>query len=171
MNYTKHSDQRDDGGFDHYVVFGDVAPWDAPDEVCVKLATEQDADKLMSLLMSALTEQMPDECEELLLIAHMDGYYKGKQDGQKVPEGMQLVPLIPVDISVLVDAFLSWRLPDDFSPDSGISFVEPKDLYAGIENANELYWPTGTNLINADQVKLMIDHISKYALKAARGES
>jgi len=32
------------------------------------------------------------ECEELLLIAHMDGYYKGKQDGQKVPDGMQLVP-------------------------------------------------------------------------------
>jgi len=29
-----------------------------------------------------------DECEELLLIAHMDGYHKGK----KVPEGMQLVP-------------------------------------------------------------------------------
>jgi len=33
-----------------------------------------------------------DECDELLLIAHMDGYYKGKQDGQKVPDGMQLVP-------------------------------------------------------------------------------
>ena len=32
------------------------------------------------------------ECEELLLIAHMDGHYKGKQDGQKVPDGMQLVP-------------------------------------------------------------------------------
>ena len=31
-------------------------------------------------------------CEELLLIAHMDGYHKGKQDGQKVPDGMQLVP-------------------------------------------------------------------------------
>jgi len=32
------------------------------------------------------------ECEDLLLIAHMDGYYKGKQDGQKVPDGVQLVP-------------------------------------------------------------------------------
>jgi len=29
------------------------------------------------------------ECEELLLIAHMDGYYKGK----KVPDGMQLAPV------------------------------------------------------------------------------
>jgi len=41
------------------------------------------------------------ECEELLLIAHMDGYYKGKQDGQKVPDGMQL----PSDtIEKLLDA-------------------------------------------------------------------
>jgi len=50
MKYVKHLDQRHDGGFDCYVVFGDIAPWDAPDEVCVKCATEQDADKLIALL-------------------------------------------------------------------------------------------------------------------------
>lgn len=49
-NYIKHLDQRLDGGFDCYVVFGDSAPWDAPDEFSVKCATEQDADKLILLL-------------------------------------------------------------------------------------------------------------------------
>jgi len=34
-----------------------------------------------------------DECEELLLIAHMDGYYKGKQDGQNVRDS-----LVPVKV-------------------------------------------------------------------------
>ena len=33
------------------------------------------------------------ECEDLLLIAHMDGYYKGKQDGQNVRDS-----LVPVKV-------------------------------------------------------------------------
>jgi len=33
------------------------------------------------------------ECEELLLIAHMDGYHRGKQEGKKIPDRMQLVPV------------------------------------------------------------------------------
>lgn len=57
MNFVKHYDQREDGGFDHYVVFGDFAPWDAPDENCVKCATESDADKLMGFLL----EMTPNE--------------------------------------------------------------------------------------------------------------
>jgi len=47
------------------------------------------------------------ECEELLLIAHMDGYHKGKEDGQKVPDGMQLVPVdaTPAMIKSVCDGY------------------------------------------------------------------
>jgi len=53
MKYVKHLDQREDGGFDCYVVFGDThAPWNAPDTAAVKMATEDEADKLISILRS-----------------------------------------------------------------------------------------------------------------------
>lgn len=51
MNFVKLYDQRKDGGFDHYVVFGNFAPWDAPDDNLVKCASETDADKLMGFLL------------------------------------------------------------------------------------------------------------------------
>ena len=54
MEAIKHSDQQKDGSFRHYVVFGDIAPWDAPPEKCVECATEEDADKLLSLLQCSL---------------------------------------------------------------------------------------------------------------------
>ena len=50
MNYIKHYDQRDDGGFDYFVVFGNCAPWDADDDMCVKCATEEDASRLIEFL-------------------------------------------------------------------------------------------------------------------------
>jgi hypothetical protein len=51
VNYVKHSDQKEDGSFDHFVVFGgDYSPWVAPDNLCVKFATEADADKMIALL-------------------------------------------------------------------------------------------------------------------------
>ena len=47
---TRHSDQRDDGAFDEYVVFGRVAPWDADEANSVKCADAQEADKLYRLI-------------------------------------------------------------------------------------------------------------------------
>jgi hypothetical protein len=54
----------------------------------------------------------------------------------------------------MVDRFLSWRLPKDFSPDNGISF-KPIDHPHGLTHL----WPTGTNLLNADQAKAMLEHV------------
>ena len=51
MNCVKHMDQRTDGGFDYFVVFGDKsAPWDAPDHLVVQCASENDADKLVKII-------------------------------------------------------------------------------------------------------------------------
>lgn len=53
------------------------------------------------------------------------------------------------DVGKMVDRFLGWKLPDDFRPDAGIFFdptVRPD-------------WPTGTNLMDANQARQMIEHM------------
>ncbi len=57
------------------------------------------------------------------------------------------------DIDTMVNRFLSWRLPQDFAPDAGISFKPMPDEYM------PHCWPTGTNLFHAGQVKEMILHM------------
>jgi hypothetical protein len=54
-------------------------------------------------------------------------------------------------IKYMVDRFLAWRLPDDFLPDGGISFSEPRRSAPG--------WPIGTNLLTAIQAEAMIRHM------------
>lgn len=55
-----------------------------------------------------------------------------------------------VDINALVNRFLLWRLPEDFSPDGGISFAIAPRLMQ--------HWPTGTNLFTADQARKMFEY-------------
>jgi len=56
---------------------------------------------------------------------------------------------------VLVDRFLSWRLPHDFAPDCGITFDGCKPDALGYAPS----WPVGTNLLTADQARAMIKYI------------
>jgi hypothetical protein len=53
MNANRIASQREDCGFDHFVTFGDAAPWDAKDEETVKCATEEDAIKLERICREA----------------------------------------------------------------------------------------------------------------------
>lgn len=48
-----------------------------------------------------------------------------------------------------VSRFLAWHLPAAFAPDGGISF----------EHQSLPSWPTGTNLLNAEQAKQMLAHV------------
>ena len=59
-------------------------------------------------------------------------------------------------IDEMVDRFLCWKLPKDFHPDAGISFT-PTHFQQG-ENA-DLHWPVGTNLLTAEQVRAMFEHV------------
>lgn len=61
-------------------------------------------------------------------------------------------------IRTMVDRFLGWKLPRDFAPDAGISFVPP---------ANPDWWPTGTNLFTADQATQLFEHVFPEAARAA----
>lgn len=60
-------------------------------------------------------------------------------------------------IKEMVDRFLCWKLPKDFSPDAGISF-NPTKPYEGDEFGNS-WWPIGTNLLYAGQAEEMIRFI------------
>lgn len=53
-------------------------------------------------------------------------------------------------IDDLVNRFLTWRLPDDFAPDGGVSFAPVSHPTA---------WPVGTNLLTATQARAMLDHV------------
>lgn len=53
-------------------------------------------------------------------------------------------------IDQMVDRFLSWPLPKDFAPDGGISFTPSTHPHG---------WPTGTNLLYADQARAMFEYV------------
>lgn len=53
-------------------------------------------------------------------------------------------------IQQMVNRFLGWKLPEDFSPDAGISFTPPK---------NNAWWPIGTNLLTATQAEQMVRYL------------
>lgn len=55
-------------------------------------------------------------------------------------------------IKQMVDGFLSWELPDDFSPDGGVSY---KQVFSGGQPLK----PVGTNLLTATQAEQMIRYI------------
>jgi hypothetical protein len=64
----------------------------------------------------------------------------------------------PNRIDAMVNAFLSWPLPDTFSPDGGISF----DRTANGKDRRELgsaWWPVGTNLLTADEARQMFEYV------------
>jgi hypothetical protein len=53
-------------------------------------------------------------------------------------------------IKHMVGRFLTWRLPEHFNPDGGISFNEAYRSPHG---------PSGTNLLDAVQAEAMIRHV------------
>lgn len=56
----------------------------------------------------------------------------------------------------LVARFLSWKLPHDFRPDAGISFVPEYNNGTPEGGRHE---PSGTNLLNAEQAFAMFRHV------------
>jgi hypothetical protein len=61
-------------------------------------------------------------------------------------------------IKRMVDRFLSWQLPENFSPDNGISFKQV--IYDGMSPENQAaHWPVGTNLLDCSQAEAMVRHM------------
>jgi hypothetical protein len=57
-------------------------------------------------------------------------------------------------IKEMTNRFLCWKLPEDFSPDCGISF--DADAAKKINPVNGKYEPVGTNLFTATQAEAMV---------------
>lgn len=61
-------------------------------------------------------------------------------------------------IKHMVDRFLNWRLPENFSPDGGISFEPLGNKGTPHEYTRE---PSGTNLLDAAQAEAMVRHMTE----------
>jgi hypothetical protein len=67
-------------------------------------------------------------------------------------------------IKHMVDRFLSWELPENFSPDGGISFKKTFNDHMDPPMKHE---PSGTNLFGADQAEVMVRHMLEGLPEAA----
>lgn len=61
-----------------------------------------------------------------------------------------------MDIEKITNRFLAWELPEDFSPDAGITFTP--DFNVGTPWPMK-HRPMGTNLLNATQARQMIEYL------------
>jgi len=59
-------------------------------------------------------------------------------------------------IKYMVDRFLMWRLPPNFSPDNGISFSPIAGEDGPFPFTRK---PSGTNLLDASQADAMVRHM------------
>lgn len=59
-------------------------------------------------------------------------------------------------IKHMVNRFLCWKLPENFSPDGGVNFT--KVLNPGTPYAFK-FAPVGTNLLDATQADAMVRHM------------
>lgn len=61
-------------------------------------------------------------------------------------------------IKYMADRFLSWKLPNNFRPDAGISFKAEFNEHTARPMRHE---PTGTNLFDAEQAEAMVRHMAE----------
>ena len=50
MKVLTHSDQQEDGDFNHYVVFGNKAPWNTPESNMLQCESEKSSHSLATLI-------------------------------------------------------------------------------------------------------------------------
>lgn len=59
-------------------------------------------------------------------------------------------------IKYMVDRFLGWKLPENFSPDGGVSFKRTCNEHTAHPSKNE---PSGTNLFDSTQAHAMVRYM------------
>lgn len=64
-------------------------------------------------------------------------------------------------IERMVQRFLSWKLPENFNPDDGISFEPFFNVEYNAKHGNppQRHTPTGTNLFDYTQAQAMVRHM------------
>ena len=76
-----------------------------------------------------------------------------------------LIEMSDQQIKHMVDRFLSWRLPENFNPDGGISFKKTFNEHTAHPMKHE---PTGTNLFDATHADAMVRHMVEGLIDAPR---
>lgn len=79
----------------------------------------------------------------------------GGQPSTEVEKPME-VAMTEAQIKHMVDRFLSWKLPESFNPDGGISFKKTFNEHTPYPSKHE---PYGTNLFNFDEATAMVRHM------------
>jgi hypothetical protein len=62
---------------------------------------------------------------------------------------------MPEVTNEMVSRFLCWPFPPDFYPDGGITFTR----FTGPVDMRHEFKPIGTNLLNADQARAMLERV------------
>jgi hypothetical protein len=62
-------------------------------------------------------------------------------------------------MDAMVNRFLGWKLPQTFSPDAGVSFTPTGYMMSREERFAKGWWPTGTNLLTADEARAMLEYV------------
>lgn len=63
-----------------------------------------------------------------------------------------------VQIKYMVNRFLSWKLPENFNPDGGVSFKKTFNEHTAHPMKHE---PVGTNLLDASQADVMVRYMTE----------
>ena len=66
------------------------------------------------------------------------------------------MPITEVQIKYMVYRFLSWKLPENFNPDAGISFKAAFNEHTAHPMKHV---PSGTNLFDATQAEAMVRYM------------
>lgn len=82
---------------------------------------------------------------------------KQEGDGATVPIGVHEPHLTETQVKYMVGRFLSWRLPDGFNPDGGISFKKTHSETG--PSGPQKHEPVGTNLFDAAQAEEMVRYM------------
>lgn len=75
-------------------------------------------------------------------------------------------------IKHMVTRFLGWKLPENFSPDAGISFNAEFNVEFNARNGlpAQRHQPVGTNLFDAQQAEAMVRYMIDGMLPASKDE-
>ena len=78
-------------------------------------------------------------------------------------------PITDEQIKHMVQRFLSWRLPEHFSPDAGISFTPEFNVEYNAARGlpPQRHTPVGTNLFDANQAEEMVRYMVEGLPRAA----
>jgi hypothetical protein len=128
---------------------------------------ERIADRIVRDVMELPDRNSPDDTPDMMLVTgeelhnivceRLDTY---DPTTQPFDEPLRHVDTEPSPregkIKHMVDRFLGWRLPENFSPDAGISFKATFNEHTPWPMKHE---PTGTNLFDSEQAEAMVRYM------------